>query len=68
MNLVQRLTSPTPKHFKVLRNIGLGLIAAGGTLLASPYHLPEIIAKIGEFLVVGGSVASAVAQSTTEGE
>ena len=29
MNLVQRMKSPTPNFFKVLRNIGLGLAAAG---------------------------------------
>ena len=68
MNLVQRLTSPTPKHFKVLRNIGLGLAAAGGALLATPFNLPEIISTFGEYLMVGGSVATAVAQSAVEVE
>jgi hypothetical protein len=52
----------------VLRNIGLGLAAAGGALLATPFHLPEIISTIGEYLMVGGSVASAVSQSTVESE
>ena len=66
MNLVQRMKSPTPNFFKVLRNIGLGLAAAGGALLASPFHLPEIISTIAEYLMVGGSVASAVSQSTVE--
>jgi hypothetical protein len=66
MNLVQRMKSPTPNYFKILRNIGLGLAAAGGALLASPFHLPEIISSIGEYLMVGGSVASAVSQSTVE--
>ena len=60
MNLVQRMKSPTPNYFKILRNIGLGLAAAGGALLASPFHLPEIISTIGEYLMVGGSVASSV--------
>ena len=68
MNLVQRMKSPTPNYFKILRNIGLGLAAAGGALLASPFHLPEIISTIGEYLRVGGSVASAVSQSTVESE
>jgi hypothetical protein len=68
MNLVQRMKSPTPNYFKILRNIGLGLAAAGGALLASPFHLPEIISSIGEYLMVGGSVASAVSQSTVDSE
>ncbi len=66
MNLVQRMKSPTPNFFKVLRNIGLGLAAAGGALLASQFHLPEIFSRIGEYLMVGGSVASAVSQSAVE--
>ena len=68
MNLVQRMKSPTPNYFKILRNVGLGLAAAGGALLASPFHLPEIISTIGEYLMVGGSVASAVSQSTVDSE
>jgi len=68
MNLVQRMKSPTPNYFKILRNIGLGFAAAGGALLASPFHLPEIISTIGEYLMVGGSVASAVSQSTVDSE
>jgi hypothetical protein len=68
MNLVQRMKSPTPNYFKILRNIGLGLAAAGGALLSSPFHLPEIISTIGEYLMVGGSVASAVSQSTVDSE
>jgi hypothetical protein len=68
MNLVQRMKSPTPNYFKILRNIGLGLAAAGGALLASPFHLPEIISSIGEYLMVGGSVASAVSQSSVDSE
>jgi hypothetical protein len=68
MNLVQRMKSPIPNYFKILRNIGLGLAAAGGALLASPFHLPEIISTIGEYLMVGGSVASAVSQTTVDSE
>ena len=66
MNLINRVKAPTPKFFKVLRNIGLTLAAAGGAILASPIALPTGIITLGGYLVAGGSVMSAVSQATVE--
>ena len=66
MNIKDRLKSPTPKFFKILRNIGLGLAAAGGALLASPVAIPIGLITLGGYLIVGGSVATAVAQTAVE--
>lgn len=68
MNLIQRVKAPTPKFFKVLRSIGLGLAAVGGTILATPIALPVLITSIGGYLAVAGSVVSAVSQVTTLNE
>jgi hypothetical protein len=68
MNLIQRVKAPTPKFFKVLRSIGLGLAAVGGTILATPIALPVVITSIGGYLAVAGSVVSAVSQVTTLNE
>ncbi len=70
MKLIDRLTAPTPKFFRVLRNIGLGLAAAGGILVASPIAIPALVVTIGGYMIVAGSVATAVSQAvtTTEGE
>jgi hypothetical protein len=68
MNLIQRVKAPTPKFFKVLRSIGLGLAAVGGTILATPIVLPVVITSIGGYLAVVGSVVSAVSQVTTLNE
>lgn len=68
MNLIQRVKAPTPKFFKVLRSIGLGLAAVGGTILAAPIALPVVITSIGGYLTVAGSVVSAVSQVTTLNE
>lgn len=68
MNIVQRLKSPTPKFFRVLRNVGLALAAAGGVLLASPVALPAAIVTAATYLTVAGGVMSAVSQSVVEGE
>ncbi len=70
MKLIDRLTAPTPKFFRVLRNVGLGLAAAGGILVASPIAIPALVVTIGGYMIVAGSVATAVSQAvtTTEGE
>ena len=66
MNVIKRVKSPTPKFFKVLRNIGLVLAAVGGTILAAPVALPVVITTIGGYVAVAGGVLSAVSQLTTE--
>lgn len=68
MNIIDRLKAPTPKFFKVLRNVGLGLAAAGGVLVSSPIALPTLAVTIGGYLIVAGSVATAVSQAVTENE
>ena len=68
MNIIDRLKAPTPKFFRVLRNVGLGLAAAGGVLVASPIALPALAVTIGGYLIVAGSVATAVSQAVTENE
>ena len=65
MNIVKRAKAPTPKFFKVLRNIGLTLTAIGGTVLAAPIALPIVISSIGGYMAVAGGVLSAVSQITT---
>ena len=68
MNIIKRIQSPTPKFFKVLRNIGLVLAAVGGTILAAPVALPVIVTTIGGYVAVAGGVLSAVSQLTTTKE
>ena len=68
MNIIKRVKSPTPKFFKVLRNIGLVLAAVGGTILAAPVALPAIDVTVGGYVAVAGGVLSAVSQLTTTKE
>ena len=68
MNLIDRAKSPTPKFFKVLRNIGIALATAGGAILASPVALPAVVVTIGGYLVTAGAVATAVSQVTTDND
>ena len=66
MNAIKRAKAPTPKFFKVLRNIGLTLAAVGGTVLAAPIALPVVVTSVAGYLAVAGGVLSAVSQLTTE--
>ncbi len=66
MNVIKRAKSPTPKFFKVLRNIGLVLAAVGGTILTAPISLPVAVVTIGGYVAVAGGVLSAVSQLTTK--
>lgn len=65
MKIIDRFTSPTPKFFKILRNVGLILAAAGGVLVAAPVSIPVALVTLGGYLIVAGSVATAVSQAVT---
>jgi uncharacterized membrane protein HdeD (DUF308 family) len=62
MNIIKRVKAPTPKFFRVLRNIGLALAALGGTLLAAPVALPVVVTTLGGYMAMAGGIVSAVSQ------
>jgi len=64
--IVERASAPTPKFFKALRNVGLTIAAVGGAILTAPIALPAAVVTVAGYLVVGGSVATAVSQLTVE--
>lgn len=63
MNIVDRYKKPTPKFFRILRNIGIILGTLGGTILAAPISLPAFIVTFGGYLAVAGAVATTVSQA-----
>jgi uncharacterized membrane protein HdeD (DUF308 family) len=67
MNMLERAKAPTPKFFRVLRTIGLSLLAAGGALVAGPIAVPAVVATVAGYLTVAGGVLAAVSQITVEG-
>lgn len=66
MNLVERIKAPTPKFFKILRSIGLALLAISGTIVAAPVALPAVVVSAAGYLVVAGGVISAISQITVD--
>lgn len=67
MNVVERAKAPTPKFFRVLRTIGLALLAVSGSIVAAPVVLPAVIVTVAGYAAVAGGVLSAVSQITVEG-
>lgn len=66
MNIVERAKAPTPKFFKVLRSVGLALMAISGTILAAPIAMPVVLVSVAGYAAVAGGVLSAVSQITVE--
>jgi hypothetical protein len=65
MNILQRVSMPTPGFFKTLRNIGLTLAAVSTVVITAPVSLPVIITTMAGYLAVAGGVMSAVSQVAT---
>ena len=68
MSVVERVKAPTPKWFKVLRTIGITLASVGGAILASPVALPAGIVTAAGYLLLGGTVVTAVSQTGVKSE
>lgn len=66
MNIIDRAQAPTPKFFKVLRNVGLVLAGVGSVLLTAPVSLPAVLVTAGGYLTLAGGVLSAVSQVTVD--
>ena len=66
MNIVERAKAPTPKFFRILRTVGLTMLAISGSVLAAPIVLPTAIVSVAGYLAVAGGVISAVSQITVK--
>ncbi len=68
MKIVERIKAPTPKFFKILRSVGLALLAISGTIVAAPIVLPVTVITVAGYMAVAGGVISAVSQMTVAEE
>ena len=66
--IIQRVSSPTPKFFKTLRNIGLILAAVSTAIVTAPIALPAAVVTVAGYLAVAGGIASAISQTAVDGE
>jgi uncharacterized membrane protein HdeD (DUF308 family) len=65
MNILDRAKAPTPKFFRILRSIGLVLLAISGTIIGAPVALPVALVNAAGYIAVAGGVISAVSQLTS---
>lgn len=63
---MQRVKAPTPKFFKVLRTVGLALLAVSGSIVAAPIALPVVVVTAAGYVAVAGTILSAVSQITVD--
>lgn len=68
MNIIERYSKPTPRFFRVLRNIGIALATAGGAVIAAPIALPATLVAVATYLTVAGTVATAISQAVIADE
>ena len=68
MNIIDRAKAPTPKFFRILRSIGLVLLAVSGTVMAAPIVLPVTVVTVAGYMAIAGGVISAVSQMTVNDE
>jgi hypothetical protein len=68
MKIIERYQKPTPKFFRMLRNIGIALATAGGAIIAAPISIPATIITIATYMTVAGTVATAVSQAVVSDE
>lgn len=66
MKIIERAKAPTPKFFKLLRTIGIAMLAVSGALLTAPIALPVVVVTVAGYTAVAGGVLSAVSQITVE--
>jgi len=62
MKIIERIKAPSPKFFRILRRIGLAMLAISGTIVAAPLVLPAGVVAVAGYLAVAGGVVSAVSQ------
>ena len=59
----KRCKKETPPFYKKLRTAGLILAAIGTSIVAAPIALPAIAVTIGGYVLLGGTVITAVSQT-----
>jgi uncharacterized membrane protein HdeD (DUF308 family) len=68
MNIVERVKAPTPKFFRILRSIGMALLAISGSIIAAPVALPIAVVSVAGYAALAGGVISVISQITVDDE
>ena len=66
--IVRRVQEPTPKFFRMIRNVGLILTGISGAILTAPIALPATLVTAAGYMALAGTIASVVSQAAVENE
>jgi uncharacterized membrane protein HdeD (DUF308 family) len=66
MTIIERAKAPVPKFFKVVRTIGMALLAISGSILTSPVVLPAAVLSVAGYAALTGGVISVISQLTVD--
>lgn len=61
--IIDRFNEPTPKFFRILRNVGLSLTGVSAALLTAPFVLPAAVVTIAGYVAVAGTILCTVSQT-----
>jgi hypothetical protein len=64
MKIIERVSSPTPKFFKKIRNIGITLAAISIAILKAPIALPVVVLKVAGYFAAACISSGATCQTS----
>ena len=67
-SILERAQTDTPPFFKKLRLIGLVAVTIGTTIMMAPITVPAALTTIAGYVLLGGTVLTAVSQVTINEE
>lgn len=67
-SIMQRVTEPTPRFYRKIRNVGLLLTAISGAVLTAPVALPAVMFTVAGYVALAGAIASAISQTAVQEE
>ncbi len=67
-SIMQRVTEPTPRFYRKIRNVGLLLTAISGAVLTAPVSLPAVMLTVAGYVALAGAIASAISQTAVQEE
>ncbi|TAE78723.1 MAG: hypothetical protein EAY81_11985 [Bacteroidetes bacterium] len=65
MEILERISEPTPKFWRKVRKIALILTGIGSIIATAPISLPAGIITIGGYLATAGAVGASLSQLTS---
>jgi hypothetical protein len=66
LSLKERWYAPTPKFWKKIQSIGIGLTAVGTFIATAPIALPAALITAGSYAAFGGGLIAVLSQLTVD--